>query len=195
MGAIPARRCQDDLHDAVWLAAIARGDRAAFAAFYHRHAATVLGLLVRILRDPIEAEDVLQEVFLQVWQRAPEFDSGRSAPFVWLSMLARSRALDRLDALASRERLTARAALDVTEPAADTADVAVSREANGRLHWALGGIPPMQRKVLLLAYFEGLTQSDIATRLGVPLGTVKSMARLGLLKLRRRLEAAERWWP
>lgn len=195
MGAVPATRRQADLEDVASLAAIARGDAQAFAAFYHRHAATVLGLLVRILRDPIEAEDVLQEVFLQVWQRAPEFDPGRSAPFAWLSMLARSRALDRLDALASRQRLAARAALDVAEPAADTADVALSREANGRVHWALAGIPSMQRKVLLLAYFEGLSQSDIAARLGVPLGTVKSLARLGLSKLRRRLEASERWLP
>lgn len=174
-----------DLEDGALLAAVARGDRDAYAAFYHRHSATVLGLLFRILRSRADAEDVLQEVFLQVWRQADQFSATRGVPFVWLTTLARSRAFDRLEAIASRQRTVARAASAFVEVAPDTVDLATAAEDEGRLRRALVRVPDAQREVLLLAYFEGLSQSAIARRLQLPLGTVKSNARLGLVKLRQ----------
>jgi RNA polymerase sigma-70 factor (ECF subfamily) len=182
-------RQRADVEDGALLSAVARGDREAYAAFYHRHSPTVLGLLCRILRSRPEAEDVLQEVFLQVWRQARQFDLTRGAPFVWLTMLARSRAFDRLESIASRQRTVARAAGAPVDLAPDPADLAVSAEDEGRLRRALARVPDEQREVLLLAYFEGLSQSAIAARLALPLGTVKSNARLGLEKLRRQFRS------
>lgn len=170
--------------DAALLAEVARGDQHAYAALYHRYGPLLLGLLQRILASRAEAEDVLQEVFLQVWRRARDFDEARGAPFTWLTRLARSRALDRLDALAARQRTIGRATKAVAECAPDTMELASTAEEVQLLRAALGEIPDSQRRVLLLAYFEGLTQSEIASRLDEPLGTVKSHARLGLVKLR-----------
>jgi RNA polymerase sigma-70 factor (ECF subfamily) len=177
-------RQRGGVSDAVLLAAVARGDREAFAALYHRHGAVLLGLLCRILRSRTEAEDVLQDVFLQVWRRARDFDEVRGRGFVWLTTLARSRALDRLDRIASRQRTAAAASDAEGEPAPDPAELADAAEDTRRLARALAELPAVQRHVLLLAYFEGLTQSEIAERLRQPLGTVKSHVRLGLGKLR-----------
>jgi RNA polymerase sigma-70 factor (ECF subfamily) len=181
--------------DAALLSAVARGDHDAYAALYQRYGSIILGLLYRILRSRMEAEDVLQDVFLQVWRRARDFDQARGGGFVWLTTLARSRALDRLDLLASRQRTIGRAAGAGAESAPDPAELASSAEEGRRLLQALAEIPDAQRQVLLLAYFEGLTQSEIATRLDQPLGTVKSQARLGLVKLRQllRARAGRRW--
>ncbi|HJQ84053.1 MAG TPA: sigma-70 family RNA polymerase sigma factor [Candidatus Binatia bacterium] len=177
------------------LVAVARGDRDAYDRLYRRHGATLLGLLHRMLADRAEAEDVLHEVFLQVWRRARDFDAARGDAFVWLTTVARNRALDRLEALASRRRTLVRATAAVVERAADPADAASSCEERRRLVRALAQIPDAERDVLLLAYFGGLTQPEIAARLDRPLGTVKSHARLGLGRLRALLcpARAPRW--
>jgi RNA polymerase sigma-70 factor, ECF subfamily len=171
--------------DAELLDAIARGDREAYAAIYRRYASILLGLLIRIFRDRSEAEDVLQEAFVQIWKRAGDFDERRGQALHWLATVARNRALDRLSTLRSRERIAARQPLDPSpEESADPAEEASLAEDAREVRRALGEIPESQRRVLLLAYFEGLSQSEIAARLDAPLGTVKSHARLGLMKLR-----------
>lgn len=170
--------------DAELLAAVARGDRHAYATLYHRHAATLLGLLIRILGSRSEAEDVLQEMFLQLWKRAGDYDVGRGRAFPWLATLARSRALDRLSVLSTRIRLAAVRPQDAVDSVPDPADEASLAEDAHRVRRALEQIPEPQRRVLMLAYFTGLSQSEIARSLGAPLGTVKSNARLGLTKLR-----------
>jgi RNA polymerase sigma-70 factor (ECF subfamily) len=161
----------------------AAGDRAAFAGLYDRYAARALGLVVRILRNRTEADDVLQEVFLQVWAQAARFDPARSALDVWLLLIARSRALDRL-----RKRVAAPAAELPDRPAADDPAGGLERaEQAGQLRSALDGLPPEQRESIRLAFFHGLTHEQIARQLNLPLGTVKTRIRLGMHRLRDRL--------
>jgi len=178
---------QAQISDIDLLHAVARRDELALAALYDRYRLILFGLLVRILNSREEAEDVLQEVFLQVWRRAVDFDEQRGRPFTWLVTLTRSRAIDRLRVLASRQRLADSAAQDATDEVSDAvADTlhAEQREIVGR---ALASLPEEQRRTLKLAYFEGLTQSEIAAQLGTPLGTVKTRMRAGMIKLRELL--------
>jgi RNA polymerase sigma-70 factor, ECF subfamily len=183
---------QNDPSDADLLAAIARGDDSSLRALYDRYASILLGVVLRIVRSRSEAEDVLQEVFLQTWQRAADYDPARGRPFLWLSMIARSRALDRLRSLGLRERVANDAGKEPVADAADAADDVARAEEGEIVRQVLAEIPEAQREALLLAYFEGLTQTEIAARTGKPLGTVKTHTRLGLLKLRDRLSALRR---
>jgi len=168
------------------LRAMARGDETALAACYDRYRLILFGLILRILNDRAEAEDVLQETFLQVWRRAQDFDESRGRPFTWLVTIARSRALDRLRSSGSRARIAAEAAAE-TELAGDTVQDTLRSEAGATIRRALAQLPEEQRRALLLAYFEGLTQSEIASRLGIPLGTVKTRMRSGMIRLRELL--------
>ncbi|HEX8456026.1 MAG TPA: sigma-70 family RNA polymerase sigma factor [Pyrinomonadaceae bacterium] len=170
--------------DTELLHAIARGDESALAALYDRYHSILLGLLLRILHSRVEAEDVLQEVFLQIWQRAANFDETRGRPFTWMVTLARSRAIDRLRSLQSRQRADDAALRDAPDDVGDASDDAYHAEQREIVRAALAEIPEEQRRALLLAYFEGLTQSEIAARLNQPLGTVKTRMRSGLGKLR-----------
>ena len=169
------------------LRAIAGGDEQALSALYDRYRLILFGLILRILHSQQEAEDVLQEVFLQVWRRASDFDETRGRPFTWLVTLARSRAIDRLRSLGSRERTVQEAARAVPESISDAAEDAVKSEQGEIVRRALGELPEEQRKTLLLAYFEGLTQTEIAARLNTPLGTIKTRMRSGIIKLRELL--------
>lgn len=169
------------------LRAIAGGDEHALSALYDRYRLILFGLILRILHSQQEAEDVLQEVFLQVWRRASSFDETRGRPFTWLVTLARSRAIDRLRSLGSRERTAQEAARAVPDSISDAADDAVKSEQGEIVREALRELPEEQRRTLLLAYFEGLTQSEIAERLNTPLGTVKTRMRSGMMKLRELL--------
>ena len=182
MQAEPSQIPDDDL-----LHAIARGDETALAACYDRYRLILFGLVLRILHDREEAEDCLQEVFLQVWRRARDFDESRGRAFTWLVTIARSRALDRLRASGSRLRLTTEAARAPHEHVGDAAQEAVRSEEGAIVREALAELAEEQRHALLLAYFEGLTQSEIAERLGDPLGTVKTRMRSGMAKLRELL--------
>lgn len=154
---------------------IAAGDAEALARFYDLHAGLVNGLALRILRDVADAEDVVQEAFVQVWRQAARFDPSRGSPEAWLCTIARSRALDRLRRRTSRREDAEERGLQSTLPRNDEA-LAVRK--------ALDSLPVDQRQALELAYFDGLTQSEIAERLAQPLGTIKTRMRTGLMRLR-----------
>jgi RNA polymerase sigma-70 factor, ECF subfamily len=173
--------------DVALLKAIAARNEAALAELYDRYRAILFGLLMRILNNREEAEDVLQEVFLQVWRKATDFDENRGRPFTWLVTLARSRGIDRLRTLASRERVAEAGAKEVSEEVSDAATDAFKSEQRGLVTKALSQLPDEQKRPLMLAYFDGLTQSEIAARLGAPLGTVKTRMRTGLMNLRELL--------
>ena len=168
---------------------IAAGDRDAFSRFYDLLAPTAFGLIRRVLRDPEAAAEVLQEVFWQVWREARQYDPKRGSPEAWLVMRAKTRAIDRLRSVRRRDR-TFVAPVDESVatrhdgPAENPAVVAENREL---VQTALAQLPEPQRRVIEMAFFEGLTQSEIAIRLREPLGTVKTRARLGLERLRSTL--------
>jgi RNA polymerase sigma-70 factor, ECF subfamily len=170
---------------------IADGDGDALAAAFDLYAPSVLGLLSRILKGRGEAEEVLQEVFLQVWMQAGRFDAQRSSPRGWILMLARSRAVDRLrrrDSSRRREEeVAAEAAPAALRPIGTERLEAVERRR--QVLSALGVLSPEQRDCIELAFFEGLTHSEIAARLQAPLGTVKSRILLGMNKLRQALRS------
>jgi RNA polymerase sigma-70 factor (ECF subfamily) len=172
--------------DVELLHAVARGDEAALARLYDAYRVILFGLLVRILNSREEAEDILQEVFVQVWRRAKDFDEKRGRPFTWLVTLARSRAIDRLRQLGARQRLAMGAAQEQeqTESFSDALTDSVRAEQQLVVRRALAELPEEQRTTLLLAYFDGLTQSEIAAKLNAPLGTVKTRMRSGMIKLR-----------
>jgi len=173
--------------DILLLKAIAARDEAALAQLYDRYRTILFGLLMRILNNREEAEDVLQEVFLQVWRKAADFDESRGRPFTWLVTLARSRGIDRLRTLASRERVAEAGAREVSEEISDAATDAFKSEQRGLVSDALAKLPDEQKRPIMLAYFDGLTQTEIATRLGAPLGTVKTRMRTGMIRLRELL--------
>jgi RNA polymerase sigma-70 factor (ECF subfamily) len=178
-------RAQDN--DVELIQAIAARDEAALARLYDRYRVILFGLLMRILNNREEAEDVLQEVFLQVWRKAGDFDENRGRPFTWLVTLGRSRGIDRLRTLSARERAVEAGAREASEEISDAASDAFKSEQRDLVNDALAQLPDEQKRPLMLAYFDGLTQSEIATRLGAPLGTVKTRMRTGMLKLREQL--------
>ena len=174
-------------NDVALLSAIAARDEVALARLYDRYRAILFGLLMRILNNREEAEDVLQEVFLQVWRKAQDFDESRGRPFTWLVTLARSRGIDRLRTLAARERVAEAGAREPSDEISDAATDAFKSEQRGLVSDALAKLPDEQKRPIMLAYFEGLTQSEIATNLGAPLGTVKTRMRTGMIRLRELL--------
>lgn len=169
------------------LHAVARGDEGALARLYDQYRVILFSLLVRILSSREEAEDVLQEVFLQVWRRAKDFDDARGRPFTWLVTLTRSRAIDRIRQLGARQRLADSAAQNSPDEASDAITDTLHSERKEIVARALAALPEEQRRTLNLAYFEGLTQSEIAEKLDTPLGTVKTRMRSGMIKLREHL--------
>jgi RNA polymerase sigma-70 factor (ECF subfamily) len=167
---------------------IAAGDGQALSEVFDLHSSIVLGLLVRILGRRSEAEEILQEVFLQIWNQADRYDPEKATPRGWMLMLARSRALDRLrrrDASQRREETVADEAIRLVRPVGT--ERLEASEQRSRIHSALGRLTPEQRNCIELAFFEGLTHTQIAERLEAPLGTVKSRILLGMGKLRQML--------
>jgi len=163
---------------------IAAGDRDAFGAFYDRYAPVLFGFCVRILKDARDAEDVLQETFVQVWRDAGRFDPARASVKTWLFTIARSRALDRWRSRRSAENrfpATGNEVLDRAGAEDGGVEAAAMRDYVGR---CLGKLSESEQAVLRLAYFDGYTQEEIAARLNEPLGTVKSRTRSGLTKLK-----------
>ena len=159
---------------------MARGDREAFAAFYDAYAALAFGTIRRIVVDPDEAADVLQEVFWELWRGARLYDPGRGSPEAWVTVRARSRGIDRVRSGRRREEMLE--TVDVPDERAENPGGRVEdREA---VAGALRELPETQRTVIELAYLKGLTQTEIADRLAQPLGTVKTRMRLGMERLR-----------
>jgi RNA polymerase sigma-70 factor (ECF subfamily) len=176
------------------IARIAKGDREAFSRFYDALAGVAFGLIRRVLRDPGAAEEVLQDVFWGVWRDAPQYDPGRGTPEAWLLIRAKSRAIDKLRSIRRRGQTFV---APVDESVARAPDTGLDRpgaavEERGQVERGLTQLPLAQRQVIELAFFGGLTQSEIATRLGEPLGTVKTRARLGLERLRSVLGGEQR---
>ena len=181
-----AGREQSD--DVVRIAGAARGDGGALAALYDRHARSVYSIALRVVGDEADAEEVVQEVFDQAWRQASRYDRARGTVAAWLVTMARTRAIDRLRARRARPD---RAGLEPDQawsrlPAAnpDPAEALDAERDVTRIRQALQRLPLIQRVAIELAYFEGLTQTQIAARLEEPLGTVKTRIRVGLLKLR-----------
>ncbi|HEX4376668.1 MAG TPA: sigma-70 family RNA polymerase sigma factor [Steroidobacteraceae bacterium] len=172
---------------------IRSGDRTAFMKFYDRFSPLLFSVAARVLSDRKEAEDVLQEVMLVIWKKSGEYDPELGSLSSWAVVLTRNRALDRLRARTRRLRLIEEVALmsDGPEQSASPSagDVVHGRERAEALRNALTELPPDQRMAIELAFFAGLSQSDIATRLQQPLGTVKARIRRGMLRLRERLGA------
>jgi RNA polymerase sigma-70 factor (ECF subfamily) len=185
-------RAQNEVDDVDLLARCRLGDRGAFAQLYDRHAAIVLGLLVRMLRNRGEAEEVMQDVFLQAWNQADRYRPGGSSPRGWLLLMARSRAVDRLRARSARERREREAGEAGVVASTEVVAATAQRQVETRERWdlvrgALAELPAEQRGCIELAFFEGLSQSQIAARIEAPLGTVKSRILLGMNKLREAL--------
>ena len=171
------------------VAEIASGRQDALAEFYDRTIRRVYGLVRQILYDSDIAEEVTHDVYLQVWRSARSYDAVRGRPSTWLFTMARSRAIDRLRASAkyrnSEEPLEA-AALIANDP--DPAQDWALANRQRRVREALASLSDSQREVIVIAYFQGLSHSEIATRLGQPLGTVKTRIRLAMTRLRELLE-------
>ena len=168
----------EDAEDAALVTAMAAGDRTALASLYERHASLLLGLALKIVRERREAEDLLHDVFLEAWRQARHFDPKRGRVRTWLAIRMRSRALD-LQKSARVSRNAGDAGLEVV---ADETEVTSPDHA--RVRTALAALGDDQRRVVELAYFEGLSCSEIAARIAIPIGTVKSRLAAGLGKLR-----------
>src|SRR5688500_18191667 len=172
------------------LPAVARGDVSAFEALYDRHASTIYALLLRILCNADDAQEVLQETFVKAWTSAKMFDAMRGSEIAWLISIARSRGIDRLRSRKIRGDREDEAGREMSIRTSTTrSDPAVQAQERIAVRGALLELPEAQRTALELAYFEGLSQSEIAARLGEPLGTIKTRMQLGMKKLRDRLQA------
>ena len=168
-------------------------DEAALAALYDRHSRLAYSVIMRILGTTSDAEDVLQETFVRVWSRVDTYDAMLGSPATWLVRIARNRAIDRLRARRARGNINvaadedaSRASEPITRVTPET--MLEDRTLAGAVRTALAALTPAQRTLIEAAYFEGYTHSELATRFGVPLGTVKTRIRPGLAAMRDRLE-------
>ncbi len=177
--------------DVELLGRIASQDRAAFAEFYDRHATLMFSVASKILNNASEAEDVLQETFVQVWQKARNFNPKLGKASSWVAIMVRNKAIDRIRASQRRSRLAdeAGAEFSIVSEVSDTANEAILGHDKAKLiQSAIVELPVEQRRAIELAYFSGLTQDEISKKLNEPLGTIKARIRRGLLKLRDQLE-------
>lgn len=187
-----------DMRDQDWAALIERmagGDESALSSLYDRSSRLIFGLLLRILNDAGLAEEVLLDVYMQVWRQAGKYDPARGKTLAWLVTIARSRAIDRLRSI--RQEETRKESLDAAGGqglAFTTAfeDPTLAPERQRIVRSALATLPHEQREVIEMAYYLGLSHSEIAARLGQPLGTVKTRTRLGMMKLREQLKDSYR---
>jgi RNA polymerase sigma-70 factor (ECF subfamily) len=178
--------------DHEWIALIGRianGDQSALATLYDTTNRLVYGLILRVLGDMSTAEEVLLDVYTQVWRQAASYDTQRGTPLAWLTTIARSRAIDRLrSGWQDQQRKESLETLgDAPTNAASPEEVTVASERQRFVRAALESLSPEQREVIELAYYSGLSHSEIAAKLNQPLGTVKTRTRLGMIKLREAL--------
>ena len=176
--------------DARLLAAIAAEEQTALAAFYRRRGTLIYSLLVRMLGNEMEAQEVMQDTFVQVWRRAHQYDPERSSPMAWIVMIARGLAIDRLRARSRRtagqaayEREVASLEVEIKSPRQTERDELATACAS-----ALNSLPESQGRALQPAFLRGWTHAEIASVVGEPLGTVKARIRRGLLALRKTLK-------
>lgn len=172
---------------------IAAGDAGALSEFYDQANHYVQTIAMRILRDPDEAEEITLDVFQQVWRLASSYNPDRCAVASWLAMMTRSRALDRWRSLQARRRMIVPEPPDSVEsvsPEDGPETLLAGTQRQQHLRQALEQLPEEQKNMITLAFWEGLSHSEVSARTGVPLGTVKTRIRLGMLKLREDLENA-----
>lgn len=178
--------------DVELLRRIAGGDVDAFGQFYDRHSTLLLSIAAKVLRDVHEAEEVLQDAARLVWESAPLYDPALGKPASWAVVITRNKAIDRLRVLQRRSdaiaRLTEEVAADFSQQPHATPGEALARETTTLLRGALATLPSDQRLAIELAFFTGLSQTEVAAQLGVPLGTIKARIRRGMLAMRDVLE-------
>lgn len=180
----------EHLSDHGLLALAARGDRNAFAALYRHHCDPAHALALRIVRDRDLAADVVQEVFLAVWSKAPTYDATRGQPSTWILTMTHHKAVDMVRRMQRRQAAPLELAPDPVDPAPAVEEQAWLGATRAQIAAALRRLPDPHREVLELAYFAGYTQSELAERLALPLGTVKSRTFAALGGLRTELAAA-----
>ncbi|MDR3456559.1 MAG: sigma-70 family RNA polymerase sigma factor [Verrucomicrobiae bacterium] len=186
-GAQPARFDPERKLVEALISRMAAGDQGALADFYDRFSPTLFGLALRILKDEVESEDVLQDAFLYIWNKASTYNPELSSPFSWSVMIVRNKAIDRLRSRQRVEKIIERATAEFSHAAdfdAQSAEEPFFREQRGIVRSALTRLPEEQRQALNLAFFGGLTHEEIAKQLNTPAGTIKSRIRRGLIDLR-----------
>jgi RNA polymerase sigma-70 factor (ECF subfamily) len=170
------------------LARVAKRERAAFEQLYDRYSNILYATAMKFLKEDADAQDVVQDVFIQIWDKAKLYDPAKGKPLTWALTLTRNRSIDRIRAIQRRTRLRDDFEKEtVADESAGIREALSGVDASERsqiLRDAVGRLSPEQRKVIELAFFGGFTQSEIADRLGEPLGTVKARARRGLMKLK-----------
>jgi RNA polymerase sigma-70 factor (ECF subfamily) len=170
---------------AALLKSCGRGDQAAFAQLYDATSSRVVGLAVRVVRDPAQAEEVAQEAFLEIWKTSGRFDPAKGSPLGWLLTIVHRKAVDRVrSAEASTRRDTTYHQRNQPVEHDSTAEAATASLEAGRVRQALSSLTPVQREALELAYFGGYTHTEVATMLELPVGTAKTRIRDGLIRLR-----------
>ncbi len=171
---------------------MARGDESALGAFYDRHSTLLYSIAIKVVGDMHEAEEALQDGLRQVWERAALYDASLGQPLSWAVVITRHKAIDRMRAQKRRSdglaRLAEAALVNLPSDPAASAQGHACEGAVSRLHGALGGLPREQTAAIELAFFKGMSQTEISTHLGVPLGTVKARIRRGMIALRDALE-------
>jgi RNA polymerase sigma-70 factor, ECF subfamily len=180
------------VNEAELLARVAGGDERALAALYDRMAELAYGLAHRVLGDADAAEDVVQDAFLRIWHRADRYEPGRGAARPWILRVVRNVAIDRLRTSSARSRAETKSQTDpALTPVPERPDDAAARNERSRtLRAALAELPAEQRRAIEIAYFEGLSHSEIAERERMPLGTVKTRIRDGVLRLKEKFVGA-----
>jgi len=172
------------------LVATGREDRSAFRAVYDLTSAKLFGIVLRICNDRHAAEEVLSDVYLTIWKRAGAYEPGRASPISWLATIARNRAIDWRRAAARAPSTPLDQAPDIADDRPGAVDMMLADESARQLHLCLDSLDEKQRGAIRTAFFEGVTYVELAERYAVPLGTMKSWVRRGLLRLRDCLDAA-----